>query len=214
MTSADKKRIIFSVLEFAVTVMSVGTYVVMVLSKGKDALTDAGLGSLKYYTVLSNLYAGVVCLICGLFRLSGKKSRVLSLLKLSSASCVAVTFAVVMSFLGLVYGYDVMFSGVNLFFHLIVPITAFLSFIFSESLRKISFKASFMSLIPTALYGFVYLANVVINGAEGNDFYHFADWGIPVGCLILLLILGLNLFHVFLLRRVQGHLSKAIYGGE
>ena len=79
------------------------------------AFSMEGLQSLRYFTVLSNLLQGGVCLAC----LCGAK---VGRWKYVAAVSVALTFFVVLLLLGPAYGYDTMYVGANLWFHLILPI--------------------------------------------------------------------------------------------
>lgn len=187
-----------------IALMTVGSWLWMLLFTRDEAFASLGIESLKYYTVLSNLFVGFVCAACAIIRFNGKSTDLsvpLQFLKLSSTSCVLITFTVVMVFLGPVFGFDLMFRKFNLIFHLIAPVFASLSYLIFERRGRVSFRFSLLGLIPTVLYGFVYMINVIVNGAKGNDFYYFAYWGIPVGLLFFAGILGLNSAYLQLLRR-------------
>ncbi len=193
-------------MEFAVFLMAYGAYIMMAFFSKSSALSDIGLSSLRYYTVLSNLYAGTVFLFCGIFRLRRMRGKGyplpwLNLLKLSSASCVGVTFTVVMVYLGSIYGYGLMLQGANLYFHLIVPVVAVLSYLFSRPLGETNFLSCFPALVPTVLYGIFYVVNLLVNGREGNDFYYFFQWGVGIGLVFFAVILGFQFLLVVFLRK-------------
>ena len=78
--------------------------------------------------------------------------------------------------LGLKYGYGIMFDGNNMFMHLITPLLMIISFAFTECRGEMSFRGTFLGLIPTVLYGAVYAVEVLlVKGWE--DFYFFNDGG-------------------------------------
>ena len=88
------------------------------------AFSVEGLQSLRYFTVLSNLLQGGVCLAC----LCGARVR---RWKYIAAVSVALTFFVVLLLLGPAYGYDTMYVGANFWFHLILPILSMVNFLSS-----------------------------------------------------------------------------------
>ncbi len=170
-----------------------------------EQLSSVGLRSLRYYTVLSNIFAGAVAAVYGTALLRGRDAgELLRRLKLYSAGTVAVTFSVVVLFLGPLFGFGNMYRGANLPFHLIVPLAAALEYVFSGGFGRMPFRKVLPSVIPTALYGTVYLGNLLVNGVEGNDFYFFAYWGIGTGVLIFAAIVLLNLGLCCLLNACAG----------
>ena len=170
-----------------------------------EQLSSVGLRSLRYYTVLSNLFAGAAAAAYGILLLAGKSAGpAIRALKLYSAGTVMVTFSVVVVFLGPLFGYPLMYRGANLTFHLIVPLAAAAEYVLADGFGRLPFPRVLPALIPTAVYGTVYLTNILVNGAEGNDFYFFAHWGIPFGLLIFAAILLLNLGLCCLINRLAG----------
>ena len=162
-----------------------------------DALSVNGWSDLKYFTVESNLLFGASCLVYTIWRLAAGEARVpkwLSILKYLSAVGVFVTFTVVVTFLGPLYGYGKMFSGANLFFHLLIPLFAIVEYVlFAE---KISFRESFFAMAPPVVYGIGYLTNCLVNGigswetGNRNDWYYFLEWGYGVGVAIFVLLIA------------------------
>ena len=88
--------------------------------------TMLGVGeikSLRYFTVLSNLFEALAC-IAWLFTSNEH-------IKYYATFAIMITFTVVMGFLGPLFGYSLMFQGPNLYFHLIVPLAALFENLFS-----------------------------------------------------------------------------------
>ena len=147
--------------------------------------------SLRYFTVQSNLFAGITALLALFYE--GKPTKVL---KLMSASATGLTFTVVVLFLGPVYGYHRMYKNANLFFHLIVPLIAMTEYILlSDAPKKMKWKI--LSAMLTLLYGIGYVLNILINGMGGryphnNDFYFFLRWGWGVAILIFAVIVSVS----------------------
>ena len=199
----DKVRLIWN------AVLAVVTFVVWILSFffwRDSTLGGDGWSDLKYFTVESNLFAGIVAVIWIVCRFVKGREGVpswLTYLKYLSAVSVFVTFTVVLFFLGPQYGYGRMYYGSNLFFHLLIPLFAIGEYALTEE-GEISFRESFFAMIPPVLYGIGYLTNCLVNGvgawgAGRNDWYGFLEWGYPVGVVVFAVIcliawgLGLSL---------------------
>ena len=161
----------------------------MLTSKAEEgALQSSGLENFKFYTVLSNVFCGIVALIYLICLFAKKDIGKIAALKLAAVCGVAITFAVVAFMFGPLYGFLQFYKRGNLHFHLLLPVTAMIEFIFVKR-RKIPFKFTVFAAIPTLIYGIGYLLNILINGIGGpwpdtNDFYGFLNWGWPVGIAI------------------------------
>ncbi|MBR3153915.1 MAG: hypothetical protein IKF10_02810 [Lachnospiraceae bacterium] len=198
------------VLEFLIILTTIGSWVRMFKKGGGRVLSQRGLESLKYYTCLSNIFAGlisgltIVCLLVTGMQVS--LPMWVALLKYSAAVSVCLTFCVVMVFLGPRMGYKLLFAEEQLFLHAVGPLLAVFSFLSSPFIPQMKSSATFIAVIPTLLYGIVYAANILKNGiGEGektNDWYGFAvggvksipivfaiimtvTWGMAVGMLAL-----------------------------
>ena len=171
-----------------------GAWAQMVFKDGVSRLSARGLWSLKYFTVLSNLFFGAAAAVMAIRQirhLRGKAGPVtdrMLTVKLAATASVALTFTVVMAFLGPLFGYGIMFNGANLWMHLVVPVAAMVQFIILEADRKIPPKASLFATLPMLAYGIVYYANILINGRgsgpDTNDWYGFAMWGNGIAVLV------------------------------
>lgn len=154
-------------------------------------LESHGLENLKYFTVDSNLLLGISSLILSIYEylyLNKKIKEIpnkIYLLKYISTICVMITFLVVTCFFAPFYfknNFYVLYLNNNLFYHLIVPILAFISYIFFEK-NKLNFKTTFTGIIPVILYSIFYITRV-LNHMENNkiipeyDFYGFMSNGI------------------------------------
>ena len=187
-------------------------WVVMSIT-ASDKFSHRGLDKLRYFTVLSNLLFGLTSAIWSvvLMRLlKGQEAshiRLWLILKYTGTVAIGLTFVVVMAFLGPMYGYDSMFQGGNLFFHLLVPVIGIFEFILLNAEGQLRFSDSYYTLIPIILYGIWYIWNVVTNGARGNDLYGFFKWG-NVGAAIIMIVLLLvvwGLAHLFRWAREKVH---------
>ena len=171
-----------------------GAWARMIFKDGAAQLSARGLWSLKFFTVLSNLFVGAVAAVMAIRQIrhlrgkgTGVSDRLLTV-KLAATAAVALTFTVVMGFLGPMFGYGAMFNGANLWMHLIVPVAAMVQFVVLEADRKLPLTATLPAILPPLLYGTVYYANILINGRttgpNTNDWYGFAMWGNGIAVLI------------------------------
>jgi len=172
-----------------IVILAVTGIILMLTSEAEDgALQSSGLENFKFYTVLSNAFCGIVALIYLIFIFAKKGTDKMAALKLAAVCGVAITFAVVAFMFGPLYGFPNFYKRGNLFFHLLLPVTAMAEFIFVKR-KKIPFRYTVFAAIPTLLYAIGYLLNILINGIGGpwpdtNDFYGFLNWGWPAGICI------------------------------
>ena len=192
------------ILNIVLPVAVFGAWLHMALKAG-GMLSSAGIGSLKYFTVLSNLLEGAACILWLAFR-RGKEgeSHWTERLKYIAAVAVFVTLTVVMAFFGPLYGYRNMIGGANLWFHLLVPVAAILEQIFLSGYDA-GRKDNLLAGLPALLYGLVYLINLLLNGVGkepfSNDWYGFLLWGWPVGFAIFGVIVLISLGLGWILRK-------------
>ena len=139
----------------------------------------SGIRSLRFFTILSNLFCACASLAVALSSLQGTIPHGIWLLKYVAASSVAVTFLTVMFFLGPTQGYKEQLKGWGLFLHLICPVLAILSFCFLERAYPLSFAVSLLGMLSVVLYGALYLYKVVLVPEESRweDFYGFNKGG-------------------------------------
>ena len=179
-----------SVIEIILNIVIVGFTIVGIIlmltgRPEEGALQSTGIENFKFYTVLSNVFCGIIALIYLVLVLLKKNTDKLAVLKLAAVCGVAITFAVVAFMFGPLYGFPQFYKRGNLFFHLLEPVTAMAEFILVRR-QKMPFKFTVFAAIPTLLYGIGYMLNILINGIGGpwpytNDFYAFLSWGWPVG---------------------------------
>jgi hypothetical protein len=180
----DKIQITLNML--IVILVIVGTIIMLTNTDSGSGLTSSGVENLKYFTVLSNEFCGIVALIWLIFLVKGRKFPVL--FKLMSVAAVGLTFLIIAAFLAPMYSELNLYAGSNLFFHLIVPLVAMVEFLLIRTDEKIPFRYTFISASLSLIYGFCYYINIQINGIgewpDTNDWYGFLNWGYPVGFMI------------------------------
>ncbi len=190
---------------------AVGTVLMLFFRDGDALLASSGVENLKYFTVLSNEFCGIVA-VWALIRAVRRKAPPM-LMKLMAAAAVGLTFLTVAAFLGPLYGHRFMYKNANLFFHLILPLTAMAEYILLPVPKGgVPFKWTLLTMIPVFLYGSGYLTNILINGTgvwpDTNDFYGFVNWGLPVGIVIFAGIMLAVWGIACALRAVQGRITK------
>ena len=153
----------------------------------EGSMDEPGLSLFKYFTVLSNILAGICCIgaaageLLFLTGVSEKLSPVLYVLKFIGSSAVTLTLMVTAFFLRPQFENPAsLYYNGNLFFHLIVPVVSDLSFIFFERHAPISFPETLLGPLPTVLYTVFYTTRVFRHLDNGRvdknyDFYNFLN---------------------------------------
>ena len=159
-----------------------------------------GLRALRYFTILSNLFAGIASLL--ILLTLPRSPYWIWLIKYIAACSVTVTFLTVMLFLGPSLGYKAMLSGRDFYRHLCGPLLTLLSFVFLERFYVLPFITSLLGIIPVIVYGLVYLYEVVMIG-RWDDFYGYnknGKWPVSMaamytGCFLVCVIVRI-LYHL------------------
>ena len=168
----------------------------------KPVLETTKIEMLKFFTVQSNIFAGIVSLLFATKQIKLLKDnnydipKIYYILKLMATTAVGLTFFVVFAYLGPISkdGIPSMLMNSNLFFHLIIPVLCILNFIFFEKTDKLKFKYTFYGLIPTVIYALYYLINILIHMEKGRvspiyDWYWFVQNGVWTASIITPLML-------------------------
>ena len=159
----DRRSIFSVILNILIVVFAAVGTVIMLSNQGDGTgLASSGITNLKYFTVLSNEFCGITAALWLVFFLLGKKFP--PVLKLTAASAVALTFLIIAAFLAPMYPELDLYENANLWFHLILPLTAVLEFIILRTDEKIPFRYTVISALPALIYGIGYLANILLNG--------------------------------------------------
>ena len=191
----------------------------MVFAWGDHGMISAGgFRNLKYFTVLSNLLMGAASALNIIYIIRKKRRNTdipdwMTKLRLAGVSAVALTFLVVLLFLRAVFHIPGLYSGANLWFHLLIPLMAMLSFVLGAC-REISLRETVVSMIPTLIYGVWYMGNNLINGTgewpDTRDWYGFLTWGWGVGVMIFAVLILMSWGSGLIMRFAQ----NKVYNGE
>ena len=150
---------------------------------------------LRYFTALSNLFCAAAALALALARLGGVPSMPLLLFKYVGTIAVLVTLLTVLLFLGPHYGYKMLFSGPDLWLHLVCPLLALLSYLLWDR-APLSLATALLGVLPVLLYGLLYLRRVVFQ-QRWEDFYGFnrgGKWPLSFAAMLLGAVLLCLLF--------------------
>ena len=201
------------ILNVIIVIFTVIGIILMLTGKPEEgALQASGIENFKFYTVLTNVFCGIIALIYLAFVLLKKDTDKIRILKLAAVCGVAITFAVVAFMFGPLYGFPQFYKRGNLFFHLLLPLAAMIEFVIVRR-KKMPFGYTVFAAVPTLLYGIGYLLNILINGIGGpwpdtNDFYAFLSWGWPVGIAIFATITVMAFATACIFRAISNRRSR------
>ena len=193
----NNKRVKMSLyINIIITILTIIATIIMItgfkfMTGVEPVLESTKIGVFKFFTVDSNLFAGIISFIFILNEISiikGEKKEIsdkLYILKLMATTAVSLTFIVVFVYLGNIAenGLISLLLNSNLFFHLIIPLLNIIDFIFFIKKDNITYKYAFYGLIPTLLYTVFYTTNVIIHIENGRvspkyDWYWFVQNGL------------------------------------
>lgn len=153
-------------------------------------LSANSVQAFRFFTVDSNLLLGLAAFMLAreekrtALAGAGKVRDGMILFKYTAVVSTTLTFFIVAAVFapGMPGGYFSMIKNTNLFYHLIVPVTGMISFIFFEDGRGLKFRHTFTGLIPMVIYGVIYAINVFSHAVNGRvprkyDWYGFVSAG-------------------------------------
>ena len=203
----DKKSIKISlIINIIITVFTVFAITIMFTGfkfmQGEYVLESTKIGMFKFFTVDSNIFMGVVSLIFAIKEIELLKGKIkeipisLYIIKLTVTVGVALTFLTVFCYLGPIAetGLVSLLKNSNLFFHLLTPILAIISFIFFERTDKLKFKYSILGILTSLAYAVFYLINILIHIENGKvspvyDWYWFVQGGLWQALIVMPIML-------------------------
>lgn len=205
-------------INMIIAVMEPVAWGMMLFSRSDVPLTAMGLWSLRYFTVLSNLFLGLAALIYLIFQVRSlfRKEKQIPVwahrLLYIATVAVTVTLMTVLLFLGPTMGYGAMFVGANFWFHLALPVMAIIGFAFFISGKPLSFKETLLGTLSTLVYGIFYVGNILINGvgqgAATNDWYGFTMWGVEFMPVVFAVMLLATWLFAIVLRALNRRFAK------
>ena len=179
---------------------------------------EAGIGTLRMYTTLSNILAALAASICIPFQIEGlRKNRfklpvwVVEVMFVGTCG-VFLTFLIALTTISPAAGFVyTMFEKSNLFMHTLNPIFITLLFTVAISDAKIKFNRTFYTIIPTFIYSLIYFICAFVANVW-RDHYHIQDfipW--PVAFIAIMAIaFGIAVLLRFLHNLTNGCVQKGI----
>ncbi len=210
-----KKEYILNIILFLLEVFAVGW---MMSGFHTGVLVSSRLGTLKYFTIDSNILMGVIALIAAIDYkkvLNGKKEKVSNLtyvLKLVGTVGVTLTMLVTIFFLTPTmapkYGLVSLYYYSNFFLHLVNPILSIVIFLKFEKSNEISFKQTFIGIVPMLIYAVYYVYETlthVTNGVidKGYDWYGLFVLGFKSGFIVVPIIVVITYLISFVLWKLN-----------
>lgn len=157
--------------------------------------SEAGIGTLKMFTTISNVIAAFAAAMCLPFQIDGlRRDRYrlpswIVILMYAGTVGVFLTFFVAITLISAYQGFvQTMLMRSSLFLHTINPILITVLFVLVVSDTRIKFSYSFISIIPIVIYMFLYFIMVFVTGVW-TDYYKtnaFIPW--PVSLLLIISI--------------------------
>lgn len=169
----------------AIALLTAAGCCVMLTGTNEGILSVYGLHNLKFFTVVSNLFLGLVSLthvilaVSGYLEKHGKAQRWTERLIYIGTTAVSLTFVVVVCFFAPSLGLAPLLRDANLYYHLIIPVLAILAFCLFHRDRHIPLWETSLALIPSVLYGVYYTSVLLAKGVHfpDTDWYGFAAGG-------------------------------------
>lgn len=159
----------------AICAMVFMAFVYHMLAAPNELIKEVGWQTFHLFTILSNMFVGVVCAMCIPFCVDGIRYHNYHLprwymILLYTAVCgVAVTFVISLTVLTPAVGFArVMLYRHNTVLHTICPILSILLFIFLNSDHTLDLRSSVIAIAPLAAYAFLYGIMVFAIGEEAG----------------------------------------------
>ena len=157
--------------------------------------SEAGIGTLKMFTTISNIIAAFAAAMCLPFQIDGLRRDRYKLpswivtVMYAGAVGVFLTFFTAATLISAYQGFvKTMLTKSSLFMHTINPLLITVLFVLVVSDEHISFSRSFISVIPIVIYMIVYFIMVFVVGAWADHYKTnaFIPW--PVSLLLMIAV--------------------------
>ena len=165
----------------------------------KTGSSEAGIGTLKMFTTISNVIAAFSAALCLPFQIDGlRRDRYrlpswIVIVMYAGAVGVFLTFLMSMTIVSAYQGFvETMLTKSGLFMHTIDPILITVLFVLVISDKRIKFSYSFISVIPLVIYMIIYFIMVFVTGVWTDHYKTNAFMPWPV-TLILMIVVGFGI---------------------
>ena len=209
MIKREKISIILNSLIFIFTLFATISMIIGFKFMGQlEVLSARNFKSFRYFTVDSNVFAGLISLAYVIYKFTaaGKKKatlpRAFYILKLAATTGVTLTMMVTVFFLAPTSNGNFLhyFMNSNFFMHLITPLLCIISFIFFEPSESVKLTSTIPGILPMLLYSFYYTPNILLHLDNGKvdrayDWYNFLIGGLhTIWFVIPILYIGTWIF--------------------
>lgn len=205
----NKNKVRLSLILNCLTVAAVTAGVILVFANPNAAAggltSETPLSAFRFFTTDSNVLAGVFAALFIVYQVLLYKGKIAEIptfvyvFKLVGTVGVVVTLLTVLFYLAPFSpnGFFSMFTGRDLFFHLIVPVLSLTAFVFTENTEKIKFRYTLFGVAPILLYGIIYAINAFSHAVDGvvpyeYDWYGFAQGGVAFAVVAFTIILTMG----------------------
>ena len=180
--------------------------------------TEAGVGTFKMFTTISNIIAAFSAAMTLPFQIDGlRRDRYklppwIVIVMYVGTVGVFLTFSVAITLITAYQGFvTAMFTNAKLFTHTINPLLITFMFVLVISDTRIKFSFSFISLAPVIVYMLVYLIMVIILKQWSDHYYtdKIIPWYVSM-ILILSVSFGIAQLLRFLHNLTNKHVNKTI----
>ena len=215
----NKMRCIFALIICSIVIsLTIVSLTLNIINFYQEDSPEAGIGTLRMYTTLSNILATLAASICIPFQIEGlRKNRfklpawVVEVMYVGTCG-VFLTLVIVLAMItpnaGFIYA---MFERSNLFMHTLNPIFIILLFTVAIPEAKIRFNRTLLAIIPTFIYALIYFICAFVANIW-RDHYHISDfmpW--PVAFIgILAVAFGLSTLLRFLHNLNNSRVKRSI----
>lgn len=201
-----------------VIVLTVVAVILNVANYYQEGTPEAGLGTLRMYTTLSNILAALAASLCIPFQIDGLRRDkyklpfwIVSVMYVGVVG-VFVTFFMAVTLISITQGFVyTMFMKSNLFMHTINPIIITILFTLVISDHRVKFHESFFAMVPLLVYSLLYFIMVFVT-KTWRDHYEtntIIPW--PVSLLLVLNVgFGVAMLLMFLHNLTHKHVMKSI----
>lgn len=189
------------------------------------ALSVSNIKAFKYFTVDSNVFAGIISLVMMIVHVliaKGKLSTIpkpVQFLKLAATTGVTLTMLVTALFLApFQFGFFALFTDSNLFLHLLIPLLCIITFVFFEP-AEIPAAKTFVGVIPMLIYAVFYTTNIIVHLENGQtsqtyDWYGFLSNGVDTVWIVAPLILAVTWTLALLIQTANKKLACKLQKAE
>lgn len=226
MTRLQKASFILNCVIFLSTIFAIISLLTgfrFMTEPGEPALfSAANVSSFKYFTVDSNILAGLAAIVAAVFQILKAKGCIksihksISILKLAATTGVTLTMLVTVFFLApFQFGFAALFVDSNLFMHLLIPVMCIVTFVFFEP-AEFSALQTLAGIIPMLIYTVFYAINIILHLENGQpsktyDWYGFLGGKLSSLCFVIPIMLGVTWLISFLLQAANRKNRERIF---